>query len=134
VTRLRSSVLALLTLDLRERGLLAGTISDDLWGQFADADGLRSEMWLSAYEVTRKGWWSKARSTSFIKHNKCFSMLESVDISFYDPRRQARARTGSDFLKLLLTRSAHSIGYDSENDKLVEPDYINNEDAFSVYD
>ncbi len=131
VTQLRSSVLALLTLDLRDRGLLTGAINEEFWSQFASGDGLRSEMWLAAYEVSRKGWWTKARSNSFIKHHPHFGIFDEMDISFYDPKKQARAGIGSDFLRMLLTRSASHSDYEGESDG---PDENEREDEFSVYD
>jgi hypothetical protein len=116
VLRLRSSAVALLTLDLRQQHLLNGNISDDFWRQFATADGLSSEMWLAAYEITRKGWWTKRRSVSFIDKHEYFGPLHRADVYFYDTAKHARSRTGSDFLALFATRASKPSEYDEIDD------------------
>jgi hypothetical protein len=105
VTQLRSSVLALLTSDLRSRGLLIGDIAEEQWSGHATNKGLRSEMWLAAYEITRKEWWKQSQSGSFIKSDAYFSVLDALDISFYDTSKKAKPGFGQDFLKHFITRS-----------------------------
>ena len=63
-----------------------------------------SSSWILWLPSTRKGWWAKARSTSFVTNHKQFGVLHGLNVSFYDPRRQARSRSGADFLRLYGTR------------------------------
>lgn len=101
VTQLRSSCCALTVLDMVQRGLIGGALDVSYWQSFATADGLKSEMWLLAYEVTKKGWWPRSRSNSYIAGHPFFSDLLAQDIEFYDPRRRARPRSGSSFFALV---------------------------------
>ena len=89
VTRLRSSVVALLTLDLRQRGLVSGPLDLTFWESFADKKGLKSDMWMVAYEATKKGWWSSKLSSAFITNHIFFSDLWHRDVNFYDVKIEA---------------------------------------------
>ncbi len=73
VSTLRSSVVALLTLDLRQMGLVDGKLKLSHWKASAKADGLKSEMWLVAYEATKKGWWRGKCSNTFITGHPFFA-------------------------------------------------------------
>ena len=98
VSALRSSVVALLTLDLNQRGLISGPPLDtSLWESFATADGLKSEMWLVVYEATKKGWWLKAKASGFVAAAPFFQDLWAKDVEFYDPKRRARRRISPAF-------------------------------------
>lgn len=99
VTSLRSSVVALLTLDLMQRGQVVGTLDVSAWQRAANADGLKSEMWLVAYEATKKGWWPSAQSATFITKHPFFSDLWVAGVEFYDPTKTARKRVTPTFLK-----------------------------------
>ena len=101
VTNLRSGVVSLLTLDFRNRGLISGSIDDTNWRSHANDEGLKSQMWLCAYEVTKKGWWAKSRSTKYIENHKFFGKLYAEDVKFYDDTRKARPRVGPSFFDLL---------------------------------
>ena len=91
VSALRSSVVALLTLDLNQRGLISGPPLDtSLWESFATADGLKSEMWLVVYEATKKGWWPKTKASGFVTAAPFFQDLWAKDVEFYDPKKKAR--------------------------------------------
>lgn len=92
VLALRSSVVALLTLDLWHRGLIKGALDFSLWQGFANAEGLKSEMWLVAYEATRKGWWPRRQPSDFISTHQFFSDLWGCNVQFYDPESRARKR------------------------------------------
>lgn len=81
---LRSSVVALLTLHLNFRSLINGTLDTSFWQSFASVSGLRSEMWLVAYEATKKGWWQSAQSPTFITGHSFFSDIFQKQVSFYD--------------------------------------------------
>ncbi|PWB90665.1 hypothetical protein C5688_09065 [Methylocystis sp. MitZ-2018] len=131
VPQLRSSAVALLTLDLRDRGLLNGKIEEAHWKAFCQADGLKSEMWLVAYEAPRKGWWSTPRKTTYIDNHEFFGPVAAENVSFYDSSRIARARSGSDFLKLLLERERGvSSGYEEHSS---EEETSSASDEFDIY-
>lgn len=101
VVALRSSVIALLCLDLKQRGLINGSLDEDHWHSFARIDGLKSEMWLVAYEATKKAWWSKSTKSTFITTHSHFGELWSKDVRFYDERRKAVPQVGADFFSML---------------------------------
>lgn len=94
VCRLRSGVCALLTLDLLERGAVDGDLSTALWESFANVEGLQSEMWLPAYEATKKRWWPRHVSDLFIRAHMYFGELYRRDVEFYEPNRRARIAGG----------------------------------------
>lgn len=83
VSGLENSVCALLALDLNHHGLCDGTLNLSLWRQSMTPQGLRSHMWLLAYEAHLKGWLT-ASQTSFVDNDSYFSVLKSKGISFYD--------------------------------------------------
>lgn len=87
---LRSSVVAMLSMDIEQQGLIDGTLHKNHWISYANSDGLKSEMWLATYEATKKGWWKA--NQSFIKNHEYFSALWQQDIEFYDANRQARKK------------------------------------------
>jgi hypothetical protein len=90
VLKLRSSVVALLILDLFERGLISGELDVAFWQAFATREGLRSEMWLLAYEATKKGWWPGRQASGFVSSHQFFGDIWLNDVEFYDPRKRAR--------------------------------------------
>jgi len=101
VVHLRSSVCALLMLDLRQRGQIAGRISTSHWRSFGDSAGLESEMWLVAYEATKKGWWPRTVSSNYVQQHKFFGDLWAKDVSFYDPSRRAQSRVSPSPLSII---------------------------------
>ena len=112
VVQLRSSICALLVLDLNQRNLISGTVDMSLWKSFANDDGPKSEMWLAAYEVTRKGWWDVSLPDAFITSHKFFADLAARDVEFYDPRRKSRAQVGAPFFSMLARMRALSAASD----------------------
>lgn len=89
VVRLRSSVVALLTFDLWHRGQINGPVDFKFWRSFANAEGLRSEMWLVAYECSIKGWWDQKLDTSYVTDCPFFSGLWGAGVEFYDVKKGA---------------------------------------------
>jgi hypothetical protein len=98
VLNLRSSANALLTLDLLQRGLIDGQITPSFWRSFANAKGLASEMWLAAYEITKKNWWPTVVQSTFATSHEFFSDIWNRNIEFYDPTRKARPQRVRIFL------------------------------------
>jgi hypothetical protein len=90
-SRIRSSIVALIALDIRESGRVLGTLDDSFWRSFCNEDGLKSEMWMVSYEASRRQWWATPQNIDFIKRNIFFFDIEAKDISFYDRRKRAKA-------------------------------------------
>ena len=95
VRMLRSSVVGLLSLDLRQGGLVDGNLKVPEWKSFATADGLKSEMWMIAYEATKKGWWPGSNKSNFISEHPYFSDMLTKDVEFYDLKKKAKGADAS---------------------------------------
>lgn len=111
VTDLRSSVVAMLTLDLNQQGLVDGDLSVAAWKSAATVDGLKSEMWLVAYEATKKGWWPTQKSTGFITGHPFFGDIWTKGVEFYDPSQKAREKVKAPFVLANWFGSGGSSGY-----------------------
>lgn len=113
VLKLRSSTVGLITLDLWHKDLIDGALDFSFWQSFASESGLKSEMWLIAYEATRKGWWPKAQSTKFITRHDFFADLWNANVEFYDPSKKARKRVTAPALARTFERasSADTLEY-----------------------
>jgi hypothetical protein len=92
VVLLRSSVVALLVLDLRQRSKIIGKLDTSVWRSAANADGLKSDMWLVAYEATKKGWWKNDKSSTYISDHQYFWDIFTKDVEFYDTKLRARKK------------------------------------------
>jgi Reverse transcriptase (RNA-dependent DNA polymerase) len=101
VLNLRSSACALLVLDMANRGLIAGKIDTTFWQSFATVNGLKSEMWLVAYEATRKAWWPRPKGNAYITSHQYFAELWSRDVQFYESARKSRPQVGPKFFQML---------------------------------
>lgn len=95
VRMLRSSVVGLLSLDLRQGGLVDGNLKVPEWKSFATADGLKSEMWMIAYEATKKGWWPGSNKSNFISEHPYFSDMLTKDVEFYDLKKKVKGADAS---------------------------------------
>ena len=76
-------VCALVLCHLSSNKLIDKPIDRSHWNSFLDEAGLRSEMWLYAYEATLKGW-SGLPTKKFVASSKEFGELLRKQISFYD--------------------------------------------------
>jgi hypothetical protein len=101
VLNLRSSVCALLVLDMQHRGLISGSIDTAFWRAFANKDGLKSEMWLVAYEATKKEWWSPRKRSGYVSSHEFFGELWTRDVHFYEVSRKSRPQVGRQFFQML---------------------------------
>jgi hypothetical protein len=89
VTRLESSVCALVLLDLRQMGLIDGPIDVSLWTQAMTVKGLESNLWLVAYEADLKGWLTPP-TAGFVQNHPYFAVLRRQNVSFYDKERRLK--------------------------------------------
>ena len=89
ICRGRSSVCALLVLDLKHQSLIEGSIDENSMKRHLTGDGLRSDMWLLAYEAVRKGWLAGV-NPKFVENDKHFGVLLERGVYFYeeDARRK----------------------------------------------
>jgi hypothetical protein len=76
-------VVALLSLDLREKGL-ADKLDPALWSQHMQAGHLYSENWLVAYEALKKGWLPSGNGKDYVAADDFFGRLSAKGVEFYD--------------------------------------------------
>lgn len=86
VLELESSTCALITLDLRSRGLIEGSIDTSLWQTALTKDGLRSNMWMLSYEAAQKGWMPQTQP-NHIDADPHFRILKKYGVYFYDENK-----------------------------------------------
>jgi hypothetical protein len=90
-SRVRSSVVALIALDIRDAGNVEGTLDETVWRSFCTSDGLGSEMWLVVYEASMRQWWSTPENCNFISEHQFFTDVMNKNVSFYDRKKKATA-------------------------------------------
>jgi hypothetical protein len=74
------SIVRILALLARERGLLEGSISLESWEQQLSENSLYDEHWLFAYEANVRGWFGTSHDD--VKADANFSELKSSGVSF----------------------------------------------------
>ena len=89
VTELESSVCALILLDLRSLGLIAGPLDTSQWEQSMNDAGLKSANWLLAYEANLKGWLPGV-APNYLDANPYFGVLKKHGVSFYDVKKNVK--------------------------------------------
>lgn len=85
VLKVESSICALITLDLRRLGLIDAGIDTSFWESFMSEDGLRSHMWLLAYEADIKGW--LVSPAAHVDNHSHFKVLKNRGVYFYDLKK-----------------------------------------------
>jgi hypothetical protein len=98
VFEMESSVSALVTMDMGARGQIIGGVDQKYWKTYANTDGLKSDMWLLAYEAARKGWWQGV-SAAYAANHPLFGLLFNQNVFFYDEKRNV-ATTLAELLRL----------------------------------
>ncbi|WP_223478405.1 RNA-directed DNA polymerase [Oricola indica] len=93
VSKLESSVCALLTLDLRNKGLIKGNVDTAFWSSFMNPDSLHSSMWLLAYEADLKNWLPSP--LNHVSNHTHFSVLKSKNVEFYDSSKLIESKEES---------------------------------------
>jgi hypothetical protein len=84
--RLENSMIALMVTYISHQGMTAGAIDYSIWNRHLNLQGLRSPMWLYAYESVRNGT-NPLTDRTFIEQDPFFSLLLNRNISFFDPNR-----------------------------------------------
>ena len=87
ISKMSDSIVALVALDARGRGLIARGLDTGLWETFMTADGLSGEHWLLSYEANVKGWLPTRGSGDHVEQDSAFGYLKRLGVSFYDPQR-----------------------------------------------
>jgi hypothetical protein len=89
-----NSIVALLSLDLRQAGL-ADNVDPALWAQHMASEHLYSENWLLAYEALKKGWLSSVAGDDYVAADDFFGLLSQLGVEFYDTSNtNAATQTG----------------------------------------
>ncbi|WP_202800174.1 hypothetical protein [Sinorhizobium fredii] len=78
-----NSMIALLVVLSVSRGQVDGPINPRIWNQFLNADGLRSPMWLYAYESVGRGI-NPGANAQFIEQDQYFSLLHRRSVRFLE--------------------------------------------------
>jgi len=107
-SRLNSSVVALLMLDARAKGLIAKSEKFSRWLPLMQPNSLATENWLLAYEARVKKWLPPVGTKEYIKTVAGFGLLGSNGVSFYD---ENLSKNYSPDLKLLKIRLALTQDY-----------------------
>lgn len=81
-------LVAVLVVHAEAAGLISGRIDRSYWDGFATADGLRSGMWLYAYEASVKGWIKKP--STFCDDDPYYGLLFKRNLSLFDIQRGAK--------------------------------------------
>ncbi len=89
ISKLESSVCALIALDLRANKLISNNLDTSIWEQSLSTNGLRSNMWLLAYEANIKNW-LKGETNAYVEKDKYFKVLKLKNISFYDVNKNLK--------------------------------------------
>lgn len=109
ITKSDNSVCSLISLDLRQRGLISGEIDTTFWSSLMSTDSLYNSNWLFAYEADVKGWLPAATYPSHVDGSKWFRVLKQKKVSFYDPKRTVP--TFDDSRKLQMKRLERRDGF-----------------------
>ena len=88
ISEIEDSVVALVTLDLRDQGLISSGLDLNRWESLMTTDELYSTNWLLAYEAKIKDWLPSQGKNDHIDEDAFFGTLKSHNVSFYDSTRQ----------------------------------------------
>lgn len=83
VSQIEDSVIALIALDLRERGLV-NNLDTQLWERRMDGNELYSNNWMLAYEAYISGWLPSRDGADYIGGDPFFATLRDNKVQFYD--------------------------------------------------
>lgn len=83
VSKVTSSVCALVALDMREKGLIGKGLDTNIWDGETTKAGLSGPLWLYSYEAPMKGW-TVSSEKNHIDNHPGFKEFKALGISFYD--------------------------------------------------
>lgn len=132
---MENAMVALLVAEANSKGLISGGGVDfRFWNQSLNDEGLRSPMWLFAYESVLKGI-NPVRATAFIEHDQFFSLLYAKRVSFLSIEKGLTSmaamlrnrRTDNDRVRRL--REDYLQNFEVDIDDLDLDDLIGDEDV-----
>lgn len=110
---MQNAMVALLTACASSRQLIAGQIDLTAWNASFTGDGLRSSMWLYAYEAVRSDLIPSV-SSAFVQQDPYFSLLYARRVSFLDIENGFRS----------IATTLRSRREDNERTKRVRADFL----------
>lgn len=85
ILKMKDSVVALLLLHARHKGLTAATVDFSRWQKLLNTQELNSECWLLAYEANFRGWLPPLPGVGdYVSSHPQFALLKANGVSFYD--------------------------------------------------
>ncbi len=81
---IENPIVALLTLDAQQQGLISSSHTFSLWQSLMNPTELKTSNWLLAYEALIKGWLPSATGSDYISTDDGFKYLQSKNVQFYD--------------------------------------------------
>ena len=86
VARMEDSVVGILALDAKSKGLVSNNVNLALWASMMTTQALSEENWLLSYEANAKGWLSSSGVQDHVAADPHFSFLKQRGVQFYDAK------------------------------------------------
>lgn len=90
VASMEDSVVALLALDAKSKGLISNNVNFAQWASMMTTQSLREENWLLSYEANVKGWLPSLGGHDHVAADPNFCFLKQNGVSFYDDKLSIR--------------------------------------------
>ena len=84
VAQMEDSVVAILALDAKTKGLISNNVSPTLWASMMTTPSLFEENWLLSYEANVKGWLPSLGAHDHVSADPHFMFLKQHGVHFYD--------------------------------------------------
>ena len=81
---MEDSVVAILALDAKAKGLISNNVSQTLWASMMTTQSLFEENWLLSYEANVKGWLPSLGVHDHVTADPNFNFLKQNGVHFYD--------------------------------------------------
>ncbi|MFC1997641.1 hypothetical protein ACFLXI_08570 [Chloroflexota bacterium] len=95
LSRVNDSIVALLALDAKRRGLIPNGLSTTSWERFMTQDELYGDQWLLSYEANIKGWLPSVGGGDHVGADPNFGFLKNQDVAFYEIQKVMSTPTGA---------------------------------------
>lgn len=84
ISLIDNSFVALATLELNYKGLIASGLDTSLWASLMKPEELYEENWLLAYEANVKGWLPSATGVDYVSNDPFFNLLKTNNVEFFN--------------------------------------------------
>ncbi|MBD2490321.1 RNA-directed DNA polymerase [Aulosira sp. FACHB-615] len=84
IVTMDDSVVALLALDAKSKGIISTTVDFNLWSQYMTSDELYGCNWLLCYQAFKNNWLPSKDGKNYLIEDPEFSFLSSHNVQFYD--------------------------------------------------